>query len=234
MEEKARGIVLAGTPYGENDKILKIFTLEYGIVSARIKGVKKSGAKLKFAAEPFCFAEYIFMKTGEKRTVVSASLIDSFYPIRENMDKFFCGATVLDFLRKFCKEEMISSDLFLVATKALKKLAYESADARSVLAAFLLSGLSISGYALDLGGCFSCKKHIEGKAYFDVSSGGFLCEDCFSGLGREVRSSTLRALINVSENKDDENADKALRLLDYYMKYKTDVDLKPLKELIKD
>ena len=234
MEEKARGIVLSFSPYGENDKILKIFTLEYGILSARIKGVKKSGAKLKFAAEPFCFAEYVFMKTGEKRTVVSASLIDSFYPLRENMDKYFCGATVLDFLRKFCKEEMVNPSLFLAATDALKKLAYTVADERSVLCGFLLSALAISGYALNISGCFSCKKDISKKAFFDVNSGGFLCEDCFSGFGREINISTFLALKNISEGNSDKNAVLALRLIDYFMVYKLETELKPLKELIKE
>ena len=42
MEEKLSGIVLGGVAYGENDKILKIFSLEKGMVSARIKGVKQA------------------------------------------------------------------------------------------------------------------------------------------------------------------------------------------------
>ena len=50
MEEKVSGIVLGGISYGENDKILKLFTLEKGLISAKIKGVKKAGAKLKFAS----------------------------------------------------------------------------------------------------------------------------------------------------------------------------------------
>ena len=62
MEEKLSGIVLGGVNYGENDKIINVFTLEKGVVSAKIKGVKKAGAKLKFASEPFCFAEFVFFK----------------------------------------------------------------------------------------------------------------------------------------------------------------------------
>ena len=57
MEEKLCGIVLSGVNFGENDKILSIFTPDKGVVSAKIKGVKKAGAKMKFAAEPFCCAQ---------------------------------------------------------------------------------------------------------------------------------------------------------------------------------
>ena len=43
MEEKTSGIVLSGVGYGENDKIVNIFTLDKGVVSARMKGVKRQG-----------------------------------------------------------------------------------------------------------------------------------------------------------------------------------------------
>lgn len=235
MEEKLSGIVLSGTPYGEGDKILNIFTLEKGSVSARIKGVKKAGAKLKFAAEPFCFAEFVFMKTAERRTVISATLIDSFYPLREDVVKYFCGGTVLDYLRKFCKEEIVSPSVFMLAAETLKTLAYTDKDPRSALGTFLIGALTASGYGLNLNGCTSCGERIFGRAFFDAGSGGFLCEDCFSGTGREINISTLSALESLSEGKEDkEFALKALRLLDYYLEYKADVNIKPLKEIIKD
>ena len=119
MEEKASGIVLGGVNFGENDKILNIFTLEQGVVSAKIKGVKKAGAKLKFASEPFCFAEFIFMKKGTMRTVKNASLIDSFYPVRENVVKYFCAGTVIEFIKRFYKEEMISEQTFFIAVAVI-------------------------------------------------------------------------------------------------------------------
>ena len=235
MEEKLRGIVLKGTPYLESDKILNIFTLEKGIVTARIKGVKKAGAKLKFAAEPFCFAEFVFMKTAERRTVISASIIDSFYPLRLDVVKYFCGGTVLEFLRKFCKEEIVSPKLFMLSTDALKNLSYTEKDALNVLCAFLINALSIAGYGLNFKGCAFCGKEIEGRVFFDAGSGGFLCEDCFSGVGREINYSTYIALKNISEEKEDkEFCVKALRLIDYFMEYKAEVSLKPLKELIKE
>ncbi len=45
--------MLRATDYLENDKILTLLTAEKGKITAGIKGVKKAGAKLKFAAQPF-------------------------------------------------------------------------------------------------------------------------------------------------------------------------------------
>ena len=235
MEEKLKGIVVSATPFGENDKILNVFTLEKGMVATGIKGVKKPSAKLRFAAEPFCFAEYVFSVKGERRTVVSASLIESFYPLRENVEKFFCGGTVLDFLRKFCREEIVSPELFFLATETLKTLSYTDKHPLSTLAKFFIDALSVSGYALNLDGCFSCGKELSGRVFFDAGSGGFLCEDCFSGTGREINVNTFTALKKIADGGEDYvYAVKGLRLIDYFIRYRADTVIKPLQELIKD
>ena len=64
MEEKVDALVLRSANYRDDDKILTLFTLQQGKVTAAAKGVKKAGAKLKFAAQPFCFAEYVLAKKG--------------------------------------------------------------------------------------------------------------------------------------------------------------------------
>lgn len=235
MEEKLCGIVLSGVNFGENDKILSIFTPDKGVVSAKIKGVKKAGAKMKFAAEPFCFVEYVFTVRGNMRTVIGASLIDSFYPIREDVKKFFAAGAAAEFDKKFLKEGIVAADAFVLTAELFKDLAYGNAAAESLLLSFLVSALKFSGYALNLGGCLKCGAEPEGRVYFDHSSGGFLCEECRNGEGREINLSTYKTLkkIAAGEKVSGEEAVKPLKLLDYYISLKPDENLKALKELIK-
>ncbi len=233
MEEKYGGIVLSGINYGENDKILSIFTLEKGTVSANIKGVKKAGAKLKFAQEPFCFAEFIFAKKGERRTVINASLIDSFYPLREDIVKYYSASAVLEYVKKFAKEEIVSAELFTLVINSLKKMAYTSEEPTSVLTDFLIRALSLSGYALSLSGCVNCGAKIENRVFFDSETGSFKCADCFDGKGREIKVSTHAALLSADSGITRQNAKDALRLLEYYIAHKADVKLASLSELDK-
>lgn len=235
MEEKLNGLVIAKTDYGENDRIVKIFTLEKGTVSATLKGVKKAGAKLKFASEPFCFAEFVFSERAGRRTVTGASLKDSFYPVRENIEKFFAASTISEFLRRFAREEITSPALFFAAIEGLKSLAYGLPSAKYALCGFLIDALAITGYALNLDGCFSCGKEITSRAFFEPLSGGFLCGDCFNGEGREINSATYFALKKIAKKEEasEEETLFALRLLDYYIKTKTEEKLNSLQELLK-
>ena len=235
MEEKLSGIVLGGVNFSENDKILNIFTLEKGVISAKIKGVKKAGAKLKFASEPFCFAEFIFSKSGDKRTVIGASLIDSFYPVRENIEKYFCAGTVVEFIKKFYYESMVDEREFLLAVNALKKISY-SENHLSSLVEFLIFALENFGFKLSLEGCFSCENVIQEKVFFDYRRGAFFCEKCFDEIGREIHHITLDALCLAQNGKlvdGHQGTKKAIKLLDYYITNKAEVNLNSLKEMVK-
>ena len=235
MEEVLSGIVLGGVNFSENDKILSVLTLEQGVVSAKIKGVKKAGAKLKFASEPFCFAQFVFAKTGKNRTVTGASLIDSFYPIRQDVYKYFAGGAVLEYTRKFLKEGIVSTEFFHQVSEALKLMAYSDQCPESVLIDFLINALSLSGYALNLEGCFTCGEGIKGRVFFDYLYGGFFCEQCITENCREISYQTMQALQQVKNGQtlSRENCLRPLRLLDFYLDHKAEVSVKSLKELIR-
>jgi DNA repair protein RecO (recombination protein O) len=64
MEIKTEAIVLQSIDYKDNDKLLTLFSPSLGKLTAGIRGVKKPTAKLSFAAQPFCFAEYVLAEKG--------------------------------------------------------------------------------------------------------------------------------------------------------------------------
>lgn len=248
MEEKISGIVLSGISYGESDKIVSILTPE-GVVSAKLKSVKKAGAKLKFASEPFCFAEFVFSNSKTIRTVIGASLIDSFYPVRMDIKKLYSASCILAYARKFCKENLDCADILIIAIDALKKMAYGDKSELLYLVEFLIKALSYSGYAIDTFGCHNCGAEVGERMYFDYNTGSFYCQNCFDGQGREILPQTFQALKYCMEYDDgqsgatafaivkggvsQEHLVKALKFLEYYMLNKVDVELEPLKELLK-
>ncbi len=235
MEEKVQGIVLSGVSYGESDKILNLLTPNEGVISARIKGVKKAGAKLKFASEPFCFAEFVFLKNGEKRTVKSASLIDSFYPVREELVKFYSACVVVDFAKHMFRVEVDNARCFIETANALSNIAYGDEGAKQSLLKFLIKGISEAGYGLNLNGCLKCGKVDMLRPYFDAGRGGFICEECYEKDGREINASTLDALRRASrgENITSVQADFGLRFMNYYLGFVAEEKFLALKELIK-
>ncbi len=234
MEEKLSGIVLNAISYGENDKILNVFTLEKGLISAKIKGVKKAGARLKFASEPFCFAEFILKLGKAGYTVINASLIESFYSIREDIFKFYAGGVVLEFVRRFYRENIVSQTAFFSVIEAVKGISFGD-DYLVSLSKFLINALDGAGYALNLEGCVKCGCKNPSRAFFDYLDGAFYCENCFNGEGREIYPDTFIGLNRLVGGEDitKEQAVRGLRLIDYYLQFKTEEKLSSLKELLK-
>ena len=104
MDIKVNALMLRAVDYNENDKILTLLTAEKGKISAGIKGVKKAAAKLKFAAQPFCFAEYVLSSRGDKHTVINATECESFYDLRTDINKFYAASSAVERMRSRSRE----------------------------------------------------------------------------------------------------------------------------------
>ncbi len=237
MEIKVNAVVLRATDYGENDKILTLLTAENGKITAGIKGVKKAGAKLKFAAQPFCFAEYILARKGEKYTVINASETESFYDLRTDINKFYAASAALEVADALAYEGDGCPELFYALVKTLSDICEGGESA--VLIKFLCEALEKSGYAVASDRCLKCGKPLseEEKLRFDFDAGAFTCYNCGDGSGvSRVTYNVLRKVAGKSYIQDFITADgekRALRLLREYFSYKLNVAFKSLSEYIR-
>ena len=122
MEIKVDALVLRTADYGESDRMLTLFTLQRGKLSAACKGVRKAGAKLRFAAQPFCFAEYVLAVRGERATVISAANTDGFYGLRSSVEKLYAAASLAAVCDALLFDGIVNEALFLYAVDALRSM----------------------------------------------------------------------------------------------------------------
>lgn len=231
MEFKADALLLRAVDYGENDKMITLLTAERGKIGAGMKGVKKAGAKLKFAAQPFCFAEYVFSEKSGRYTVVSACLHDGFYALREDVNAFYAAACVCEACDMLLYEGMAGGPLLVAAVTALEEMC--GGDVSMALIRFLVTALKLAGYPLLTDACAACGKPLSGKLFFDFASGSFFCSEC--AVGAPASESTLRTL-RAAEGRGEGSKDgekRALRLLSAYFTYQTDGEISSLNEYIK-
>lgn len=179
-EIKTQAIVLSSTDYKDADKKLTLLSVEYGLIYATIKGVKKPKAKLAGASQPFCFAEFLLNKKGEYYTVINASVIENFFEVTNNFDKFIIGTGMLEFCKKTIKQNDPSVDLFVLLLKALRLLETKDANPMAALIRFLIDGLKIIGYNLKLDTCSCCgKKEMLSLGFnYSLEHGGIVCKKC--------------------------------------------------------
>ena len=233
MDEKLDALVLRTADYGEYDRMLTLFTLQKGKLSAAAKGVRRAGAKLRFAAQPFCFAEYVLAERGGRRTVISASNTDGFYALREDVGKFYAAAAVCGLCDVLLYENIVNEELFLRAVAALKEMC--EGNEAPALVSFFLRALELSGYALAPLVCADCGEPLGAGACFDVADGCFTCAACARGAG--VSGSTLAVLAACTGADAPEGSAysaegelRAVKLLYAFFRAKTDARVRAVEE----
>ena len=220
MPKICQGVVLNCVDYKEKDKLLTIFTLQEGKISAILKGCKNANAKLKFAFQPFCFAEY----TIEDKGVISqAELKESFFELSQNYDRYIVGCKMLETINKITLENVSNSELFIALLKSLNLLMnYNNINEKVIFANFLLQVLQTQGYKLNFNNCANCSSKMLTSYHYDFSIGGIVCVGCKSAYSMPISQEVFVAIkgltnidfSNISNLKiSQENLDISLMFL---------------------
>lgn len=178
MEQlKFTGIVLKSVDYKEKDKLLTIFSLELGKITATLKGVKQDKAKLKFAAMPFCFAEFVATNKNGFLTITECYQIESFYGVVSNYNKSLTGFLMLE-ISCIIMQNTPDERWFLTLISFLKELEYGNADSNILSLKFMLETLNKVGYGLSFDNCSECGMPFLNEAYLNLNNGELECSTC--------------------------------------------------------
>lgn len=194
-----QGVVLRAIDYSDNDKIITILTPNNGKVSAILKGVKKVTAKMKFASQPFCFAQFKLVGKGELLTVAGATEIESFFDITQDYKATVAGSAILEMADTVSIVQSPDNLLFSGLLHALKTLSTTEADPDVVMMRFALGVFKITGYAMNLKTCKNCGKPLSNDMVrFDTDVGEFNCIHCSANNYISISARTLELLQNMS------------------------------------
>ena len=179
------GIVLRATDYRESDRILNVLTKERGLVAVTARGCRKPSSKLSSIASQFCYGEMEVAERAGKLQLSSATLLESFYSIRESYEQLLAATHAVTAAERISEKENPNDDLFLLLYHALSVISYGENDPRDTELLFLAKLLKLEGVAPVLTRCVRCGRALtkEREIHFSNSFGGALCDGCGSAYG---------------------------------------------------
>lgn len=199
MEQtKVKGIVIFSQDYKEKDKLVTLLT-PIGKLLVLAKGVKNPNAKLKSTTMPFCFADFVLDKKGEMYILTSAEIIDTFFDVTKDYDKYVIASKILEFANRLAIDD--TQSILVLSLKTLKMVAYEEVNPKIVLIKHLLELLTILGFKLNFNFCASCKGPLMTKIYYDFSSGELVCPACKNNYCKEI-SKAVYSVLRLINNQD--------------------------------
>jgi DNA repair protein RecO (recombination protein O) len=192
----SKAIILNRYDWREADRLVSVYTQEYGRLSLLARGARKFSSKLAAHLEPISLSQILIIKGKGFDYVGSALMSEAFLGIKEDLNKLYFAGQALNFFKRLVGEGEKDEDLFNYLEKWLLSLdrarshnreekegnSLNKEDGRFRLALFYWRVLSFLGYGLSLDSCVACqKKIIEGaNSKINFSQGGLLCSLCQS------------------------------------------------------
>lgn len=175
---RTQAIVLGHYEYGEADRILKLYTLEKGKVSAIAKGVRKINSRKAGHLEPFTHVN-LFLARGRNLDIITqAEAINTRVGLRENLRLMALASYVVEVLDRFTYEEGRNSGLYRLLTQTLDRLEAQP-NPETVVRYYELRLLELLGYRPQLFDCIDCGEAIRQQdQFFSPLGGGIACYRC--------------------------------------------------------
>jgi DNA repair protein RecO (recombination protein O) len=194
--EKLEALVLRTYNLTESSKIVVLLTSLKGKVRAVAKGVRRAKGKFGSALEPIPHVEAeVYYKEGrDLQTLAQAATRESFPSIRSDLKRLGVASVMCELMEQFVQENEESSQSFVLLLVSLKTLESMTKNYDSLLIAFYLKVLEISGLLPEMDRCVKCSGELKNHAYLDAASGGALCSSCSSGMGEKVRTGSLKIM----------------------------------------
>ena len=168
-------IVLRASNYKESDKMLTLFSREWGKIDALARGCRKPVSSLLSSTDVLCCAEFGFHIKDGRYYITQAVPKINFYDIRKNMNALMTALLLLEICEKSVMPAEPNGRLFALLAGALFALANKD-DPKKVLIFFIYKMLDILGLRPMLDRCAVCGRQPVSK--LNLAAGGVVCESC--------------------------------------------------------
>jgi DNA repair protein RecO (recombination protein O) len=191
---KLEGIVIRNMDYGENNKIITIYTRHNGKMSIMVRGAKKMNSRFSSITQLFSHGEFVLFKTSSMGTLNQSETIESHRKLRENLHMSAYSAYVVELIDRVVPE-FDPNEMMFEQLKASLVAIESGKEAAIVLHIMEMKMLAIAGYLPQLEACVSCGQH-ESEMAISITQGGILCSNCYHSDLHLIRisGSTLKML----------------------------------------
>jgi DNA repair protein RecO (recombination protein O) len=191
--ERVQAFVLSTLDYGDSDRIVSLFSLEHGRVTAFARGAKKSRKRFGAALETFARIEaQVRVKQG--LSGIQQAEIQNIYPrIRSDLAGIAHALYACELLETMTPEGHPLPRLYRLLATYLDRLETESA-LESDRRFFEINLLNILGYRPSLESCARCDSPYDHSGALLQENGELICRSCTTS-GWPLSTASMRALL---------------------------------------
>ena len=175
---KTRAIVIKTQEFKESDKLVWLFTEDFGKITAIAKGARKSKSRYSSSTLPCSYGEFVLFKGKNLYTINEITIIDSFQQLLRNLDTITYASYFNELIDIATEQDEVNKGLFKELVTAFYFIKNDVMDIEILARAFETKLLKATGYELNFDQCVKCRKKISISNNIDLQYYGPICKDC--------------------------------------------------------
>jgi len=177
----SQAIVLRTFDFGESDRIVSLYTMDFGRLRAIAKGAKRSRKRFGSALEPFTHIEAFFAdrETRGLARLERCTIVAAFQGIAEDVRSAVFGSYVLELIDTLTPEREQHAPVFSLL-RFFVGLLNSGGFREELLRLFELRLFALLGYQPQFLRCVACGEsfQLQRRYKFSVQRGGIVCPAC--------------------------------------------------------
>ena len=185
MVTDTEAIVLRQTRTVGGRRMILLFSRKFGKISVGTSLNEGGKNKSALAVRPFTNGRYELFKGRDSYNLNHAQVLQSFYSIGEDLDKYMAASYVLELTEKILPDEMPQSRLYNLLLEFMEELEVRQKKHETLVMAYMIKALDILGSMPQIRECACCGTGEERLNLFSVKEGGMICRKCGENLKEE-------------------------------------------------
>ena len=163
---------------GESDRLVTLFSREYGIIKAFASGAVNIKSKKASATSLLTYASFAIKNKNGSLRIYEATPISVFFGAGSDIEVLSLSQYFCELANEFAVSGTSNEEFLRLILNSLHFLTKEKRFPPLIKAITELRVAAISGYAPDLVACDGCGKFEDNVIFFNINGGNLRCKDC--------------------------------------------------------
>lgn len=171
-------LVIKEMKIGESDRLVTLFSREYGIIKAFASGAVNIKSKKASATSLLTYASFAIKNKNGSLRIYEATPISVFFGAGSDIEVLSLSQYFCELANEFAVSGTSNEEFLRLILNSLHFLTKEKRFPPLIKAITELRVAAISGYAPDLVACDGCGKFEDNVIFFNINGGNLRCKDC--------------------------------------------------------
>ena len=223
---KTKGLVIKKKDFGEGDRIITVFSENFGKIDLLVKGIRKSKKRDQSSVDLLTLSNFTFYKIGDNFILNTIDSIEFFYDLKKNIEKLEIVSYILSVINEVVLPGERKKEFFQRIEKALYFIIKNENYNNFIMLLKMMNWIiKNEGYRID----------ILGDKYFSIS------ESAITDFGDDkvipLKKDLFEVLANLEKKVENEKKIElntlvdAIILYEKYINYHLDTKLSLKKHL---